>query len=545
MTQNKQVSYRPGRIQTINAEQEVILKQVWANMLKYWGYSVDISDEDLAFKESFVASTTTTAFGERSRGQEGSNGLERVSTKGSIGSGSTDTSKKKGLFLRKTAEPAKPPATSKRMKQIQTESSSERYVPVEQPSEEYKYIFCNFYGEGNESDDCFETESDASSDLSLEPFITALSSITDPGTEFTTLPTSKTDQSAPPVNGATISQFKVKQHTKLLPCLSKYEPSDMHSSYFSILRNDLIDNVLLRFVRARKFKYDDAITMLTKSLNWRQNELKVSDYFFEGDAPSYLNNTNEGFIKNFTVAKCYLRGQDRERNPVVLFRAKLNYSADSPLDDTKRYAIVTIEWCRMFLKEVTDSVDQCSVVFDLTGFSLKNNDLPAIKFLAEIFEAHYPEILGKILIHNAPWIFSTIWNIIKNWLDPVVASKIHFTKNVEELSNFIEKKHIPDYMGGKDEYTGQYPEPLPEHGRPSKKKDATYFKIKQTRDDDIVKFLDTTRKWVESTNPEVSARYLQDKIDLETRAAQGYVDLDSYIRIPGIYDRNGAFNISI
>ena len=58
------------------------------------------------------------------------------------------------------------------------------------------------------------------------------------------------------------------------------------------------------------------------------------------------------------------------------------------------------------------------------------------------------------MIHNAPWIFSTVWNIIKNWLDPVVASKIHFTKDAKELSKFIDPTLIPDYLGGEDTTRG-------------------------------------------------------------------------------------------
>ena len=69
-----------------------------------------------------------------------------------------------------------------------------------------------------------------------------------------------------------------------------------------------------------------------------------------------------------------------------------------------------------------------------------------MKFMIKCFEANYPESLGVVLIHKAPWIFSGeyspkivnqicllthflgIWNVIKGWLDPVVADKIHFTK---------------------------------------------------------------------------------------------------------------------
>lgn len=379
---------------------------------------------------------------------------------------------------------------------------------------------------------------------SMDTFITASTSITDPGSYELVQGLGKQNVSAQSL-GLAPRSFQLKPNTKIIPCLSRYKPEELHASLFKALRNDLFDNYLLRFVRARKFKYDEAIAMLSKSLDWRHNTLEADDFLLEGDAPSYMNGTNKGFIKNFTVGKCYTRGVDKQKNPIVLFKARLNYPSDSPLEGTKRYALVIIEWSRLNLKDISDSRDQCSVIFDLTGFSLKNNDLPAIKFLAEIFEAHFPEILGSILIHNAPWIFSTIWNLIKNWLDPVVASKIHFTKSTKDLNQFIDSDNLPESMGGKDPYAGEYPEPKAEDCHPPKPKDAVYRQLKKERDENLVKFLETTKRWIESTDSDVSARYLQDKIDLGTKIAQLYVDLDPYVRIPGIYDRNGSIDLSI
>lgn len=544
MTDYDNVQYRPGRIQTINAEQELVLKQVWAHYLKYWGYEVNISSEDIKYKESFVPSTTTVEYGERTGELGVSNGLVKTNTRGSINSNASlkSNTKKKGFFHKGSAEIPKAPADSRRKRDIDANCATERYSPVVDASEQFKYIYYDYYKQGYESEE--ESEDDVSDMNSMDTFITASTSITDPGSYELVQGIEKQDNNVQPV-GQPSRSFKVKPNAKILPCLAKYKPEELHEALFKALRNDLFDNYVLRFVRARKFKYEDAIAMLSKSLDWRRNTLEVDEFFLEGDAPSYLNGTNKGFIKNFTVGKCYSRGMDKQRNPIVLFKARLNYSADSPLEGTKRYALVIIEWSRLNLKDISESKDQCSVIFDLTGFSLKNNDLPAIKFLAEIFEAHFPEILGSILIHNAPWIFSTIWNLIKNWLDPVVASKIHFTKSIKDLNQFIDSDNLPESIGGNDPYAGEYPDPKPEDGHPPKPKDSVYRQISKQRDENLVKFLETTKRWVESTNPDVSARYLQDKIDFGIEIAQSYVDLDPYVRIPGIYDRNGSLDLSI
>jgi CRAL/TRIO domain len=54
-----------------------------------------------------------------------------------------------------------------------------------------------------------------------------------------------------------------------------------------------------------------------------------------------------------------------------------------------------------------------------------------------------------------------IWNIIKGWLDPVVASKIHFTRSVADLEQFIPKSQIVKELEGDDQWEYKYVEPVP------------------------------------------------------------------------------------
>ena len=41
----------------------------------------------------------------------------------------------------------------------------------------------------------------------------------------------------------------------------------------------------------------------------------------------------------------------------------------------------------------------------MTDFRLANMDYHPVKFMIQCFEANYPESLGVVLVHNAPWIF--------------------------------------------------------------------------------------------------------------------------------------------
>lgn len=81
-----------------------------------------------------------------------------------------------------------------------------------------------------------------------------------------------------------------------------------------------------------------------------------------------------------------------------------------------------------------------------------------VKFLVQCFEAYYPESLGILIIHKAPLVFWGVWKIIEPWLDPVVASKIRFTRGDKELTDVIEAERLPNkYEGGKDQVRKQKP----------------------------------------------------------------------------------------
>lgn len=561
----------PGRIHTLNAEQEIKFKQAWATVFKFLGYPLDFPDEDVQYKECFVASSITQMY-DNENGMA-STGLGRSSTRNSVNSSNsrnTVGSKKLklgGMFGRKKeVEEKSAPIESARLRKIQTQSSMERYVPVTDANAQIKAIYSDYYKLSFEHSrwylDALDDDDDGYNDdnLSLERFVTASTSLTDYGEVYPTGSLSKGYNNhsngygnggngygnnghsyGGDYNGGSTSV----SHSKLYSSLQEYDPKEIHNTCFKAMSVDLPDNLMLRFVRARKWDIEKALLMMSKTLKWRATEYPAYDWVLEGDSTSYVNGTNPGLTKNFTTSKCYLRGTDKEGHPIFLFKAKKHLIGDSPLADTQRFAVLTIEWTKLLLQENINGVDQCTVFFDLTGFSLKNADYGAIKFLAEIFEAHYPETLGYIIIHNAPWIFSTVWNIVKNWLDPVVASKIRFTKDYKDLTKFIEPHYIPDYLGGNDNFSAPYPIPSENDTRPPRRPDGEFVRLMKERDDLFIQFLEVTQKWIESVNPEVSSKYLQDKVRIGTDLIWNYRQLDKYIRNPGMYDRNGTLKIEI
>ncbi len=172
----------------------------------------------------------------------------------------------------------------------------------------------------------------------------------------------------------------------------------------------------------------------------------------------------------------------------------------------------------------------------MSHFGLSNMDYAPVKFMIKCFEANYPESLGAVLVHNAPFVFSAIWNIIKGWLDPVVASKIHFTKNLKDLEQYIPRSQIMKELGGDEDWEYKYVEPVP--GENDLMKGAAQrIKLEEDRTKDVLGFQKKTFDWIAGGAESGSSR--NDRDTIAKRLHDNYWQLDPYIRARTLYDRTG------
>ncbi|RDA91864.1 hypothetical protein CP533_3682 [Ophiocordyceps camponoti-saundersi (nom. inval.)] len=104
-------------------------------------------------------------------------------------------------------------------------------------------------------------------------------------------------------------------------------------------------------------------------------------------------------------------------------------------------------------------IETCCTVMDLKGISLTK--MPQVRQyvnqVSVISQNYYPERLGKLYLINAPWGFSTVWNIIKGWLDPVTVAKINILGSgyKTELLKQIPAENLPKEFGGTCECPGE------------------------------------------------------------------------------------------
>ncbi|KAJ5082390.1 hypothetical protein N7532_011433 [Penicillium argentinense] len=336
--------------------------------------------------------------------------------------------------------------------------------------------------------------------------------------------------------------------------LSKMTPQDMCFAILKMAKQEHPDSLLLRFLRARKWDVGKAFSMLATNILWRKQMEVDDDILPKGELHALEQSRNDklsakekkeghDFIHQLKTGKSFLHGFDRQGRPVNYVRVKIHKPGAQSEETLERYIVHVIESTRLI---VVPPIETGTIVFDMTGFGLSNMEYQPVKFIIKCFEANYPESLGQLLIHNAPWIFSGIWKLIHGWMDPVVASKVHFTKSVSDLDKYISRNQIPKELRGDENWEYEYIEPKCNENevmKDTEKGDAIMYERLMIG----IKMLAATAAWISATT---YADYKEDTGNIEEIKSrrntiiedfrQNYWKLDPYIRARALIDRSGV-----
>ncbi|KAI1321474.1 hypothetical protein EDD11_005165 [Mortierella claussenii] len=294
------------------------------------------------------------------------------------------------------------------------------------------------------------------------------------------------------------------------------------------------DSLLLRFLRARKWNVTNGMNMILKAFKWRiEDDIEE----IKSKSEDELDAKYRGFKLQMEMGKSYVHGTDKMGRPVVYINVRMHKPSDQDPKALEKFTIYVMEIGRLMIQP---PVETACLVFDMTGFSLANVDYSFIKFLVQCFEAYYPESLGVLVIHKAPFVFWGVWKIIEPWLDPVVVSKIRFTRHDKDLTETINAQHLPTkYNGGEDNFEYKYIPP--QQGENDRMQDtATKEQLMEEWKAIMWKFEALTREWIECNHKEgarpeeeIEAERLQLTKDLRV----AYYKLDPYIRSRTLYHR--------
>ncbi|KAE8386849.1 CRAL/TRIO domain protein [Aspergillus alliaceus] len=339
---------------------------------------------------------------------------------------------------------------------------------------------------------------------------------------------------------------KYGQSKEFQQALTDMKPEEIRLTLWNMVKQDNPDSLLLRFLRARKWDVKKALIMLISTIRWRLQDVKVdNDVMKNGELVALEQSKSsdpaekkkgEEFLAQMRMGKSFMHGVDKAGRPIVAIRVRLHKPSDQSTDTLDRFTVYTIETARMML---SPPVETACVIFDMSNFSLANMDYHPVKFMIKCFEANYPECLGVVLIHKAPWIFSGIWNIIKGWLDPVVASKINFTKNVQDLEKFIPKDRIYKELEGDQDWEYNYVEPQAGENK-TMEDTAKRDELIKERHQLAQELQDVTVEWISASrkkDDEATKAAVEKRTALIEQLRAQYWVLDPYIRATSLYDR--------
>ncbi|TKX24649.1 CRAL/TRIO domain-containing protein 1 [Elsinoe australis] len=340
------------------------------------------------------------------------------------------------------------------------------------------------------------------------------------------------------------AEDKHGQNKEFKKALASQSSESFRNAFWGMTKHDDPDALMLRFLRARKWDVHDALVMMIATLHWRMVEMKVDEEVMSTGESGFVERSKtatgetkkdaEDFMAQLRMGKSLLHGRDKEGRPVCMVRVRKHMPGQQTERSMEMYTVYVIETTRLLLKA---PVDTATIIFDMTSFSMSNMDYTPVKFMIKCFEANYPESLGSVLVYKSPWIFQGIWKIIRGWLDPVVAAKVHFCDDESQLSQYVDRKHIPKEMGGDEQWEYQYVEPRA--GEDDRMKDVgKREELVKERKGFWEEYEKLTVGWVK----EGAQGAKEERGRLADKLRENYWRLDPYVRGRSLYDRIGMIN---
>ncbi|CAN8105047.1 unnamed protein product [Discula destructiva] len=215
---------------------------------------------------------------------------------------------------------------------------------------------------------------------------------------------------------------------------------------------------LLRFLRARKFDLVAAEAMFVGAEDWRK-ETKLDELL-----PTWEYPEKE---KIFEYYPQYYHKTDKDGRPVYIEQlGKVDLNAMNKITTGDRMLTnLAVEYERVAdprlpacSRKAGHLLETCCTIMDLKGVGL--GKAPSVygylKSASNMSQNYYPERLGKLYVINAPWGFSTIWSVVKGWIDPVTVQKIHILGSgyQKELLAQVPAESLPKAFGGSCECPG-------------------------------------------------------------------------------------------
>lgn len=156
---------------------------------------------------------------------------------------------------------------------------------------------------------------------------------------------------------------------------------------------------------------------------------------------------------------------DKEQNNVII--ARLRSNKRDPTGSTIVDKLVKNYFVFQFEKIVSQYPNRgINLIFDCYNASLSNVDLGMARYIINVLNNYYSGtvffsllaelvfivallgVISNVCLYELPWIFNTVWGLVKSWLDDDSKRIVRFL-SAKDITDVIDPGHLPEYMGGK------------------------------------------------------------------------------------------------
>jgi len=194
-------------------------------------------------------------------------------------------------------------------------------------------------------------------------------------------------------------------------------------------------SMVMRFLAARAWNYDEACKLLQEHLAWRRANLPIGP---------------EEVRAELSKEKYALLGYDKlGRRIIIIFERRLGKHTYTSIEECTKALIFGLE--RLF-QEKLGPTEQFVVIFNRVGGTKQNVDLDWARVVGSILQNNYPERLGAAYVAPVNLLFRGLWRIASLFFDPKTANKIKLLGSTSELLNYIDSDNLLEELGGKLKY---------------------------------------------------------------------------------------------
>ena len=165
-----------------------------------------------------------------------------------------------------------------------------------------------------------------------------------------------------PVDGMNDKHGQIKEYQQVLENMA---PEDLRLAFWSMVKHDHPDGLLLRFLRARKWDVPNALVMMIATMHWRLQEMHVDDDIVKkGEAGAVADGASsdkkvkkdgDDFMTQLRMGKSFLHGTDREGRPMCVVRVRLHKQGEQSEASLERFTVYFIETTRLMLARGVDT----------------------------------------------------------------------------------------------------------------------------------------------------------------------------------------------